>query len=206
MTNIQKSAQATITIPDEQILVVKRTLLFGDASWQGLRRDNLEQYIELIKEHHEFMPRSIMESDPSYKQIISYLVFTHGGRYFLMQRHAQASEQRLRSKMSFGIGGHIRQEDLHGSIFDWAQREFDEEVHYSGSGSISLIGIINDDTTPVGQVHLGLIMLLKGDSHDIQVKSELQSGELLTLDECKAHYDAMERWSQLIFNELTQAA
>lgn len=185
------------TKPDEHILVVKRNALFPQGAWHGIRECSFEQFIPLIEQHHEFQPRSIMEIDPNYKQIIPYLIFTHEGRYFLMQRHAKASEQRLKNKLTLGIGGHIRREDMCGpDVFAWALREFHEEVHYEAALRVEPVGIINDDTTPVGEVHLGMVMLLHGDSNAISIKSELQSGELVSLEECHTRIGLMESWSQ----------
>src|SRR5262245_38544039 len=105
---------------DELILVVKRSELFSQNSFQGLQQTGLESVMHTIQTKKEFLPRSVMELDPTYKQIIPYLIFSHQDHYFLMQRHAQASELRLRSKYTFGIGGHIRQEDMQtNSLFDW---------------------------------------------------------------------------------------
>ena len=146
-----------------------------------------------------------METNPLYKQIIPYLIFKHEDRYFLMQRKAKASEQRLKNKYTLGIGGHIRQEDMTSNdIFAWARREFDEEVSYSGSLTITPLGLLNDDSNEVGKVHIGLVLLVEGNSAEITVKSELEGGQLLTLEECEVHYDAMETWSQLIFDYLKE--
>ena len=60
--------------------------------------------------------------------------------------------------------------------------------------------MLNDDSNPVGQVHVGLVLLLQGDSDAIKVRSELKSGQLLTAQECLAFYDRMESWSQIIFD------
>lgn len=191
------------SIPDEYILVVKRDVLLTNTSWQGLNTTTTEDLVALINTHKEFLPRSLMEVDPQYKQIIPYLVFTHNNRYFLMQRRAETTEQRLKNKYSIGIGGHINQEDMNtDSIIDWAKREFSEEVNYSGNYTVQVIGALNDDSNAVGEVHLGLVLLLHGDSDTIQVKSELKSGELLTLEECGAYYDSMESWTQIIVNYL----
>lgn len=186
---------------DESILVVKRNYLFLKGSWQGFKPlDSFEEYTAIIQEKHEFLPRSLMETDPTYKQIIPYLIFKHNDRYFLMQRQVKASETRLQGKFTLGIGGHIRQEDMQGStsIVDWAQREFHEEVDYKGKLTIRPLGIINDDSNEVGKVHVGFVFLLLGDSDQIQVKSELANGFLVPLDECFAHQDRMETWSQLV--------
>lgn len=191
---------------DEHILVVKTTKLFqGKPAWQGLRDLPFSEFQELIMQEKEFHPRSIMETDPRYKQIIPYLVFTHNEKYFLMQRRDTASEQRLKNKYSLGIGGHIRLEDLiEGDIIDWARREFNEEVEYTGAYAVKTLGILNDDSSPVGEVHIGCVLLLEGDSSDISIKSELKNGKLATLPECQELYPHMERWSQIVYTALQE--
>jgi predicted NUDIX family phosphoesterase len=89
-----------------------------------------------------------------------------------------------------------------GSIFDWARREFDEEISYKGSFSIKPLGILNDDSNEVGKVHVGIVLLLKGDSSAISIRSELKSGKLITKQECLAMKDRMETWSQMIIGQL----
>lgn len=191
------------TIPLENILVVPTKLLFFEGVWQGLRganQINLAEYMDLIQSQCQFLSRPIMEYDVNYKQIIPYLVFKYQDKYFLMQRGSEASESRLRSKYSLGIGGHIIEEDMQGgSIFEWAKREFTEEVNYAGQMQVKMLGILNDDSNEVGKVHLGLVMLLIGDSDNIKIKSELKSGELLSIEECLAFEDQMENWSKLVF-------
>ena len=190
-------------VSDEQVMVIKRSDLFVEADWQGILKTGIEPYIERIKSAHTFLPRSLMEQDPHYKQIIPYLIFIYENRYFLMQRQSHASEQRLRNKMSMGIGGHLRQEDIQGGdFFAWAQREFNEEVDYAGGLSINVLGLINDDSNAVGQVHVGLVMVLTGSNSYISVKSELKSGSLVSLDECFQHYDSLESWSQIVVDAL----
>ncbi len=189
---------------DESILVVRRSALFKDIkAWHGLNKEGFNDLFEVIKANQEFHPRSIMETDPTYKQIIPYLVFTHDEKYFLMQRQSEASEQRLKNKYSLGIGGHIRQEDLEATdIMGWAEREFNEEVQYIDSYTVTPLGILNDDSDPVGQVHIGFVLLVQGTSSSISIKSELKSGELHTLSECKEYYPHMEGWSQMVFDAL----
>src|SRR5438309_8801149 len=148
---------------DEHILVVKRSYLFTESvqAWHGLKEVNFEHYMHIINHKKEFHPRSVMETNPAYKQIIPYLIFTHDNNYFLMQRRSDSSETRLRNKLTLGIGGHIRQEDMsysakalqdkqEDSLFAWATREFHEEVEYAGNLTVKPLGIINDDSDDVG--------------------------------------------------------
>ncbi len=190
--------------PTENILVVKREQLFQGATLTDFfALPSFESWEKIIKENQEFHPRNLMEEDASYKQIIPYLVYMHNNRYFLMERASTSSEQRLKSKKSLGIGGHIREEDLdEKNIIDWAQREFHEEVSFSGKLTIKPLGIINDESNAVGKVHIGFVFLLSGDSDNISIRSELKSGTLLTLTECAEYYPNMERWSQLVFDYL----
>lgn len=189
---------------EEHVLVIPRTLLFAQEIWQGLKQTDLLTYMSLIQEHKMFIPRSRAEYDPSYKQIIPYMIFIYRDSLFVMQRKEDASEKRLRNKYSIGIGGHIRQEDMAAgdTIFDWATREFNEEVSYTGAPSISPLGILNDDSDSVGQVHLGLVLIINGNSPDITIRSELKSGHLVPLDQCIAYKDRMESWSKTILEEL----
>lgn len=186
---------------NENILVIKRAKLFPDTAFQGLQPIS-DDFFDLVESQKEFFPRPQMEEDPLYKQIIPYLIFQYQDRYFLMQRKSTSSEQRLKNKYSLGIGGHMRQEDMQQAktIFDWAYREFQEEIDYQGHFTIKTLGMLNDDSNPVGQVHIGLVLLLQGNSDAIKVRSELKSGQLLTIQELQTHYDDLESWSQIIFD------
>jgi predicted NUDIX family phosphoesterase len=209
--NIQPTKHLEKQASEEHILVVNREYLFpAGEKKQGFFPENLDSYLAIITAQKKFLPRSSMETDPRYKQIIPYLIFTYTRTdeqptYFLMQRKATASETRLRNKYSLGIGGHIRQEDLcSNSIFDWAYREFHEEVTYAGNLTVKALGILNDDSDEVGTVHLGLVLLLQGDSDQIRIKSELKQGSLFSLEECQKYAADMENWSKLVFEYLVK--
>lgn len=207
MTTQTRAAAVAHDQHDEQILVVKRTHLFTpDApAWHGIKNSKVAMYVDLIYQQKEFQPRRLMELDQAYKQIIPYMVFQYENRYFLMQRTSTTSEQRLKNLYSLGIGGHVQEQDVVGfNLIDWARREFHEEISYNSSFSVTTIGILNDDTNDVGKVHLGLVLLLQGTSDEISIKSELKSGKLVTLAECRAHYDQLESWSKCVVDVLEQ--
>ncbi|MFT6765515.1 MAG: putative NUDIX family phosphoesterase, partial [Alteromonas naphthalenivorans] len=109
-------------VKTERILVVKRSELFQKPAWTGIKSVDFDAYLKLIQTKQEFMPRNLAEENFDYKQIIPYLIFQHQDTYFLMQRKAGSSEQRLANKYSLGIGGHLREEDMDGAtLFDWAR-------------------------------------------------------------------------------------
>ena len=188
----------------ESILVVQREDICTSALWTGYQKSDFSQELITIKNKAIFMPRDIAEESPKYKQIIPYLIFKYQDSYFLMQRKKSTTEQRLALKYTLGIGGHLREEDLAGvTIFDWALREFYEEVNYTGSMTTTALGIINDDATDVGKVHIGFAFLLEGNSPDISIKSELKSGNLVSLHDLKTiYYDSLETWSQIAYQLL----
>lgn len=188
---------------DEKILVVKKSVLFAYQTIEGLSPIDFGLYHTFIQKHKEFVWRSKVEEDTSYKQIIPYLVFEYDNKFFVMRRKSNASEARLQNKYSIGIGGHIKKEDLKkGSILEWAEREFHEEVAYNGKLTIKPLGILNEENTPVGQVHTGFVFLLHGENSNISIKEEHKEGVLLTLPECFDLYNYMENWSKIVLNHL----
>lgn len=195
----------------EDILVVPRTVLAEhDLLTQGFSQSETARNVtlieNLIRTHGQFAPRDRMEIDEDYKQIIPYFIFAYDDKLFLMQRSGKANETRLASKYTLGIGGHVRQRDLQeGDIAQWGKREFAEEVYYDGNLSITPLGVLNDDSNAVGRVHIGVVYLLRGDSPNISIRSELQGGELLTLAQCAQKHESMETWSALVFNQLSDA-
>ena len=201
---VQKQTTTQLKLKtDEKILVVPRKSLFETSAPQGIIPVQEHDIQNRIEKYHRFEWRSKVENDLMFKQIIPYLIFRYQDQLFLMQRKAKATEQRLKSKYTLGIGGHIRESDLAGgSILDWSRREFTEEINFSGSLKPHFIGLLNDEYDDVGKVHTGFVYLLEGDSNNISVQSELQSGHLVTLEKCSAMYDIMERWSQIVFRHL----
>ena len=196
--------QTTPTLT-QQILVVKRDTMFkNQEAWHGISIDNLQTTLSVIAEHQESMARNLAELDPSYKQIVSYMIFTFDSKIFVMQRKNQASEQKLANKLSIGIGGHMTQQDIQGeTLFDWIHREFDEEVSYTGNLAMHTLGILNDDSNEVGQRHIAIVVLLQGDNGDITLNGdEHKSGQLLSMEECFERFDEFENWSKLVLQAL----
>jgi predicted NUDIX family phosphoesterase len=192
-------------VTSEQVLCVKREDMFPDGAWHGFVSEDLDRHQALIRERHFFMSRAAVENDPGYQQIIPYVVFRHDGRYFLTHRLRASSEKRLRKQYSLGIGGHINPGDLEAGdpILDGLRREWGEEVVYDGRFEAQLIGLLNDDSSPVSKVHLGVVFLVDGDTPNISIReTEKLAGELLTLEEMRIYYLGMESWSQMVYDRL----
>lgn len=189
----------------EQVLCVRREDIFPDAAWHGFVTADLDRHQKVIRERHFFKPRGEVENDPAFQQIIPYVVFRHDDRYLLTHRLRASSEKRLRKQYSLGVGGHINPGDLVAGdpILDGLKREWQEEVVYDGRFEARLIGLLNEDSSPVSKVHLGVVFLVDGDTPNITIREKDKlAGELLTLEEMRMYYLAMESWSQIVYDRL----
>jgi len=198
-----------MSVATEQVLVVRREDIFPDGAWHGFVTENLDRHQRVIRERHDFRPRSEVENDPTYQQIIPYVVFRHRDRFFLTHRLRASSERRLRKQYSLGVGGHINRGDLGAGdpILDGLKREWEEEVVYDGKFEARLLGFLNEDSSPVSKVHLGVVFLVDGDSPNIRIReTDKLAGELLTLEEMRMYYLAMESWSQIVYDRLVAEA
>src|SRR5438552_9672818 len=198
-----------MTVATEQVLVVRREDIFPDGAWHGFVTDDLERHQRVIRESHFFKPRAEVENDSSFQQVIPYVVFRHGDRYLLTHRLRASSEKRLRKQYSLGVGGHINPGDLQGGdpIQDGLEREWAEEVIYKGSFEAKLLGLLNDESSPVSKVHLGVVFLADGDTPNIAIRETTKlAGELLTLEEMRIYYHGMQSWSQMVYDRLMKGA
>src|SRR3990172_11619570 len=117
---------------NERVLVVPRSKIFANGTWHGIRSQNPSKYLRLILANHKFLPRGKVENDPSWQQIIPYLILEVGGKIFLMKRKGNHTESRLSSMYSIGVGGHVNRKDIRGlgklssaaQVFSLAKREF----------------------------------------------------------------------------------
>jgi predicted NUDIX family phosphoesterase len=190
---------------NELIAVATKENIFKNIGYQNGFIEYNANIIKNIIAYHSQSPRHLAELDYSHKQIVSYIIFMHNENLFLMERSKKSSEQKLKNKFSLGIGGHLNTTDLQKDILYWGMREFEEEVHYTNTFKITPIGIINDDSNDVGKLHLGIVYIMAGTSDKISIKSELKSGQLISINNCLNHYDKLEPWSQLVINFITQS-
>jgi predicted NUDIX family phosphoesterase len=185
----------------EQVMVVERDVIAPYLVQHGLVVDNTDEMLERIQELHFFIDRPTAEVSPQYKQIIPYVLIRHDGSYYLLQRTQKQTEARLHLKLSLGIGGHINPDTP--DILDGLQKELEEEVEVVGDYDLSFVGILNDDTTDVGSVHLGAVYVLDAHSGEVRVReTEKMTGRWATIAELETVRASMESWSQIVFAAL----
>lgn len=186
---------------DEQVLVVPRAALPELADWHGIRAAGLEHVLDVVATSARPHPRSLAEHDPSLKQIIPYLVLRDGPRYFLMQRTKAGGDARLHDRWTIGIGGHLEAAD--GDIEGGLRREWSEELEAASLPSWRPIGIINDDTTDVGAVHLGVVYVADIAGGWVRIReTEKLTGAFVEQPAVQVVYDRLETWSALVFDHL----
>ena len=190
----------------EHVLVIRRSLFEKLGSFHGLNSE-INRYLPVFLEpgNHFFIPRAEAEEDPSLKQLIPYVVVTHGERLLHYRRGSGSGETRLLKKGSVGIGGHINDGDGLGEAFDAAayqralMRELMEELSLSGSFVERPLALLNDDTNSVGAVHLGIVHQCQLSSPEVSANEEaIAELGFLTLEELSARHDQLETWSQLV--------
>ncbi len=199
-----------MAIADENVLVFSRSLFEELGVFQGFSAD-IGRYLPAILEqkNNSFQPRARAETDPDYKQIIPYVIITDGKSILHYVRGKKAGEQRLVSKGSIGIGGHINDEDHSLFVFglqayqDAVEREVREELSVQGSFDAKPVGLINDDSTEVGRVHFGVVHVLFCKPEEVKKKEQvITQVEFVPIEELKAKREQMETWSQLCLDNL----
>jgi predicted NUDIX family phosphoesterase len=185
----------------ERVYVVPRAALPDKAGWYGLRTDGLDAFVASVERDGRFEPRAEMEQDPSFKQIIPYLVLRDAERYFLMQRTAAGADARLHGHHSIGVGGHLNPGD--GGLLGGLQREWDEELIADFAPDFRLVALLNDDTTAVGAVHLGAIYVADVAGRPVAIReTDKLTGGFATPMEVASVADRLETWSRLAFEFL----
>ena len=192
---------------DECVLGLPTDRLRQAGMFQGFRPFDADFLGFLIDSTHlEYRPRSQAETDPSFKQLIPYVVLRCGGDLFHYTRGKSGAEARLRALRSVGIGGHISAAEDAARIDPYRagmHRELAEEVEIRTTYREQMLGLINDDSTPVGQVHLGVVHLLDLDAALVTPREAgIAAAGFAPLKELRMHAAEFESWSRLAMEAL----
>lgn len=194
----------------EQVLVVPTSLFHEVGHFQGFQADSAPYLKTLLDPANtSYRPRNEVEEDPGFKQLIPYCLFRCDGKVFYYRRGKGIGEGRLLSKRSLGIGGHISTIDEGGAssvYLEGMRREIEEEVHLDSKYTERLVGLINDDETEVGKVHLGIVHIFDLEAPKVLPREQsivetgfAQPAELI------GDFDSFETWSQICLKFLLEA-
>lgn len=189
----------------ERVMVIPTSFLVKLGVFQGFS-DKVDHYVEPILKSPlvTFRERQTVETDPAFKQIVCYVVLRSGSQYFHYTRGKAGSEDRLKALRSIGVGGHISDCDrgLFGDAYrEGMLREVMEEIHLDSNYAERCLGLINDDSTPVGQVHLGIVHLFDLAEPKARRKEQvLTKSGFAPFTELQAQRSQFESWSQILLD------
>ena len=196
--------------PNENVLVIRRSLFDELGSFQGLNFAP-HRYLDAIlsRGNNFFLPRTQAENDPLHKQIIPYALLAFDDKVLYYVRGKKAGEQRLVAKGSIGIGGHMNESDESLFALDEAayragvEREVNEEIKIDAKFEDRIVALLNDDTTDVGRVHLGIVHVFKLAEPNVEKREAMITNlTFLTKDELVARRESLESWSQICVDSL----
>jgi predicted NUDIX family phosphoesterase len=198
-------------VDTEQVLVVPTQLFHRLGYFQGFSPEPDRYLDELLSpEHTSYRARQAMEEDPGFKQLIPYVLFRHadptnGQRLFQYTRGTGQGEQRLHRKRSVGVGGHISSDDAAeiNPYGEGMRRELAEEVIIETPYRSRCVGLINDDETEVGRVHLGVVHIFDVDSPDVRPReTEIVDAGFEPVESLLADLSGFESWSRICLEAL----
>lgn len=188
----------------EKVLVVQNNLL-GPHIKNGsacLITDHTQTLFNAILENHSYMPRHLAEYNFEHKQVIPYVIIRNHDNYLLLKRTTKQTEKRLHNKYSLGIGGHVnpdRSMPEENIIVSGLYKELNEEISLDTPAELTFIGIINDESSSVSRVHLGMLYVLDAASPEYEVlETHKMTAEWTAKDKLAEYYHDMETWSQIV--------
>jgi len=200
----------------EQVLVIERKVLEQVGIFHGLAFD-VERYLQkiFVQGIPHFLPRPQAEADPTYKQLIPYVIMSNNGRYLTYVRGRRAGETRLMGNRSIGIGGHINPGDdmplfnaeFYETYLTAVEREVAEEVSVETSHTNHIVALLNDESNEVGRVHLGIVHYWILDAPKVNKREQMITQmTFMTPAKLQEVRDTMETWSQLCLKGLDEMA
>jgi predicted NUDIX family phosphoesterase len=191
----------------EQVLCIPASHFAAVGTFERFRPADVDYHTALLNPAvYTFRPRSEVETDPAFKQLIPYVVLVSGHAVFHYRRGASGTEKRLTALRSVGIGGHISEADAAGGADPYRagmRRELDEEVAIGSPFTERLLGFIYDPRTFVGSVHLGVVHVLELESPTATPREDaLADAGFAPLAELHQSRDGFETWSQFVLAEL----
>ncbi|HEX9745578.1 MAG TPA: hypothetical protein VGB30_09135 [bacterium] len=189
----------------ERVLVIDAAWIHSLYDERGFIPGVKSEFLSELPSRAFFMDRPDAEKDPSYRQVIPYVLVCHEGKYLTVTRHKTQGEARLHEKMSIGIGGHInpidgKPEDLLDSAL---KRELSEELAVDdppGFDDLPALGLILSDNNEVSRVHLGVVMRWDVESPVSIRETDKMDGDYLEPDKISGVYERLENWSMLVYD------
>ncbi len=183
------------------MLGIPRAEVPGGLDWRGIRAEGMDRVLAAVATSGVFRPRALVEDDPSFQQLIPYVVVTDGPDLLLMRRLRAGSDTRLHDRYSIGVGGHVG--PLDGGLAGGLAREWSEELVADWAPELVPVGLLNDDTDSVGAVHLGVVYRVEAAGRPIGIRETHKlEGWFAAISEVDALGERLETWSRLCLDHL----
>ncbi len=197
---------------EEHVLVIPASVIDSLGTINGFE-PNIDRFLGPILQSDQlsYQPRGAMEVDPSFKQLIPYVVLEWHDEQgvchiFTYTRGGGGGEKRLHAKRSIGIGGHISREDAEGdgdAYETGMQRELAEEINLDAKYTETREGLIYDPSNEVGQVHLGVVHRFVLEMPKVRSnEADLAEGGFVSVSQLHEEREQLETWSQLALDAL----
>lgn len=198
--------ESFIMAAEERVLCFPRTLFETLGVFQGLSLET-EKYLPVVTAQANlvYIARGAAEQDRRYKQLIPYVLVLSGDKILRYRRGKGGQETRLHGLYSVGIGGHIadNDRDLFANRYEEGmRRELREEVGIENP-DLTPVALINDDSTEVGYVHLGVVHVMRvADETVAGHRSGIVSPEFIPIADAVKDLSAYESWSSFCLEHL----
>ena len=194
---------------NQLILAAKRDGLPDDLMMTGFHPASHDSILSYLNQAGLWLgPRCHLESDDTFRQIIPYIVLQRGDGVVCYRRAVAGTEQRLHGLLSIGLGGHIDASDitlvrgelnLDATLLGAANRELSEELQYVNVLARRWVGLLVENTSPVGRVHLGVVGVWSIGPEAIESAEEaVRETRLIRLSEMGSLQGEFETWSSFL--------
>lgn len=216
----EEAAEQILVVPTKVVADCNGGRLF-EGFWKGITP--FERALDPA--FHTFRMRGDLEQDPTWKQLIPYTIIRYlrldGGTpwYLSYQRSSDQAEKRLAGLSSIGIGGHVTESDMephpddtvsepveyllnygdHGNSWLWRGmvRELFEEIWVPHPERAEIVGLLNEEATDVGKVHLGIVVVVDVRSTTVDTKDPyVGSLRWMSAKVLQGHRNEYEGWSK----------
>lgn len=203
-------------IPRENVTCIHSSKLTGVNDIFGFSRNvDLLQNLLTTTDNLSFLEREIAELTTEYKQLISYVILIHETEGILTYKRGVFSNahEMLKGSICLGFGGHVQDIDSTNiftkgwaGVYDTAEREVYEELKGFKLHNSEIVGFINDDSSPEGLKHLGVVLksVLPNNFKLSNIGKELSINDLrfMSTIEIWEKFYQFEFWSQLLIKKL----
>ncbi|MGB9790630.1 NUDIX domain-containing protein [Thermotoga caldifontis] len=184
----------------ERVLVLPSKIVEGFVDDRnGVFQIELDRVREAIEKNAFFIDRQIAEFDESVRQVIPYVLMRENDKFLLLRRTKKQQEKRLHGKLSLGVGGHINTNDGDTpweAFLKGMEREMHEEVNVELE-RLSYVGLLNDTSSSVSRVHVGLVYLAEVKFLGLN-EPDMFDFWFADLSEIERREGELEGWSKLV--------